>query len=116
MLAEERLPLHVRRYGNSGERQHGRCEIDAADQLVVRFSGMFAVRKPHDERNVRASFEQLAFHPGKAAAVIAVEKDVGVVVQAIVLEHGEQLANLVVQDFDVREQPAMSRRMTGVSG
>ena len=103
---EENLTLHRLGYVESGEREHGRCEIDEGDEAIDRLPGLCGSEvlvffgEAHHHRHVHPAVVEESFVPGHARAVIGVEKDDRVVGKALLLELLEDRSDLLVEDAD----------------
>jgi hypothetical protein len=118
-LADENAARHVAGHRSAGECQRRRRQVDEADQLVTGRARAEVARPAHDQRQVGATVVDPALVARKAAAIVGEEEHHRVVGDAVLVEHGEQLADPGVEAGDVvvvpRELDAHRRRV-GVVG
>ena len=105
---EERPPLHVRRNGHAGQRQHGGAKVHQADEVVDDGARRDCAGPAHDERHLEAGVVDEPLAPRQSAAVIAPEEDDGAVRQPVVFELLEDGLHLAVHRGDEIVVPAPS--------
>ena len=104
MIPFPRNGLAIHRLGRlqAGEVEQGGAEVDEADEAVdagaeLAIEEVFAIFGDADgERDVEAALVDVAFAAGEHAAVVAEVEDEGVLQEAVLLQPGDDLADLVV--------------------
>ena len=85
----------------TAQRQHGRSEIDKADQLAAGRSRIASIGIADNQRDLDSRVVDPAFHPRQAVPVIAVEEHDRLVGQSVFLQLSENPAHPLVHHCDV---------------
>ena len=117
---DEDPPLEMGRDLHAGEREHGRREIDEADELVAhgarRHRRAERLRPSDHQRHAEARVVERSLGARHAVAVVAPIEDDRVVRQAVVFELLQDLADLRVHVGDVVVHAGELFADGGVSG
>ena len=91
----------MRGNGHAGERQHGGPKIDQADKPFAGRTGALLPGHPHDEWNEYTGIVEPALGPGQTVAVIAPEKNHGIVGKTILFQLAQNFPGLLVKAGNV---------------
>ncbi len=101
VIPQKNAAVHMVRDRHAGQRQHGRSQVDEADEAVVRGTRIDLARPADDQRCEQARIVEPSFHAGQAVPMVAPEEDDRVLGEAVFFELSKNPTRLLVHPSDV---------------